>query len=330
MVMPVRNALPFLGAAIASILDQTYRNFRLVIRDDGSTDGSTDELRRWAERDHRIDLFVADESAGPAGSSNWVVRQARTPLVARMDADDVAHPDRLRRQVTALTRDREAILVGTLWRGIDGSGRPVRGPDDWRLVRNAPFPPFPHGSIMFRRDAFHAAGGYRPQCDYWEDLDLMLRLGEMGRILVLSDTLYDYRHAHTSTRLTSAAERVEDAADLLYRCIRALADHGSYEHVLRDEPPGGGRLSPDAFISVASNRLWAGQKPRALQRLARRARLRPDLASARALVWAAWGEISPASLRGALRGIAWLRNRRIRPPIESGVAYEWRGHEARA
>ena len=89
--MPVRNALPFLDAAISSILEQSFADFELIIGDDGSTDGSSDRLRAWSARDPRIRLLHRSESGGPVGSSNWVANAARTPIVARMDADDIAH-----------------------------------------------------------------------------------------------------------------------------------------------------------------------------------------------------------------------------------------------
>ena len=103
VVMPVHNALPHLDAAVRSILDQTHANFEFVIFDDASTDGSAERLREWAARDSRIRLLEGQENLGPVGSSSLVVEQAKAPLIARMDADDVCDPDRLRRQVQVLS-----------------------------------------------------------------------------------------------------------------------------------------------------------------------------------------------------------------------------------
>src|SRR4051794_33901748 len=91
VVMPVRNAMPYLDASIASVLAQTYTDFELVIRDDGSTDGSLAALHAWAARDERIRLCAGTHRLGPVGNSNWVVERSRAPLVARMDADDISH-----------------------------------------------------------------------------------------------------------------------------------------------------------------------------------------------------------------------------------------------
>src|SRR5688572_26937741 len=129
VVMPVRNALPYLDAAVESILGQTFKDFEFVIRDDDSTDGSYERLRFWAASDKRIRLFEGDSCLGPAGSSNWVVGKARAPIVARMDADDVALPHRFRHQLSVLNDNPDAVLIGSVWEGIDRQGRVVRGPD---------------------------------------------------------------------------------------------------------------------------------------------------------------------------------------------------------
>lgn len=169
VVMPVHNAAPYLDEAIGSILSQTYRDFEFVILDDGSTDGSSEKLREWAAKDQRIRLHRLDSNSGPADSSNLVVRHARGSLIARMDADDESLPDRLQQQVDLLQRRPDVGLVGTLCDVIDKDGSTVRTRDLWRLTRRSWFAPFPHGSIMYRRELFDLAGGYRGSCVYWED-----------------------------------------------------------------------------------------------------------------------------------------------------------------
>src|SRR5918998_4033201 len=170
VVMPVRDARRFLDESVRSILGQTFGDFEFVILDDASSDGSAEVLREWARRDARIRLVESKRRLGLSGSSNAVVREARAPLVARMDADDVAHPERLARQLEVMRADPEVVLVGSLCEGIDASGRRVRPRDRWRLVRASLYPPFPHASVMFRRAAFEEVGGYREDCAGWEDM----------------------------------------------------------------------------------------------------------------------------------------------------------------
>jgi len=316
VVMPVRDAGPYLEDCLRSILGQTYQDFDFVIRDDGSVDGSTETLRRWAGRDERIRLFVGERSLGPAGSANWVMRQTEATFVARMDADDIAHPDRLRRQLAVFDSCPDACLVGTLWEGIDAHGRRIRPRDRWRLTRPGPFAPFPHGSIMVRRDAFDQIGGYRSECDFWEDADLYRRLAELGRLLVLPDSLYLHRASGVSTRLVSPPRAVERSIDNFYRSIG-----GSVAGVAAD---GEAEISPRVFLSLGSLRLWAGESPAVLGQIWRRSALRWNFESLSILVWALWGSVSPRSLRLALVLLIRARDFTVRHRFTEGQHLAWR------
>lgn len=325
--MPVRNAAPFVDAAIESILQQSYREFEFVIRDDGSTDGTVDRLRFWAARDSRIRLFEGDRSLGPAGSSNWVISKAAAPIVARMDADDIAHPDRLAVQMSLLEDDPEAVLVGSVWKGIDREGRIVREADLGSLQGPSLAAPFAHGSVIFRTEAFRRVGGYRPECDFWEDFDLYLRLSALGRMLVVPRALYFHRFSEVSTRVASPRPRVEQAVDLMLRCRRALRKGEDYAPLLASSTQSGGgkrKLHPDTFISLGSIGLWSGGRPAMLDGLVKRARLRPDWPTLRALIWAAWAGGSPGTLRWMMRmRLAW-RNRRALSRFPADRPIEWR------
>lgn len=311
VVMPVRDLAPYVEASIQSILAQTYGDFEFIIRDDGSTDGTREILRRYAALDPRIRLFESDSSLGPAGSSNWVVDQAGGEIVARMDGDDVALPERLERQLAALDEHTDACLVGTLWEGIDEKGRVVRPRDRWRLAHPSAFAPFPHGSIMFRRETFGRAGGYRRESDYWEDLDLYRRMSAFGRLIVLPAALYRHRSSVLSTRIASPADKVEASVDRMYRHIRG------------DSPTASGKILPRVFLSLGSTRLWAGHSPAVLWRLLRRGALRWDFDSAGILGWAAWGSVSPRSLRFVLKLMVAVRDRAAAHRFPDDAVYEW-------
>ena len=172
VVMPVHNVRPYLDEAVESILGQTFSDFEFVILDDASTDGSGERLREWATRDSRIRLIGNEENLGPVGSSNMVAKAASAPFVARMDADDISFPDRLSEEVALLRDHRDVGVVGSHCNIIDRSGRTIRGPEAWRLSRRSVFVPFGHGTIMYRREVFDQVGGYREECEYWEDADL--------------------------------------------------------------------------------------------------------------------------------------------------------------
>lgn len=328
VVMPVHNAMPFLEESIRSILEQSYGDFEFVIRDDGSTDGSTDVLRDWAGRDERIRLHFGERKLGPAGSSNWVVTHSTAPLVARMDADDISHPDRLRRQMALLRSRPDTGLVGTLWEGIDTKGRKVRSLDRWRLVRKSPFVPFPHGSIMFRRDLFEQIRGYRPECNYWEDLDLFLRMAAKAPVLVIPKALYRHRFAQTSTRLSSPRAQVEMQVDRMLRCLHEYGQGRDYEALLREESPPSRKVSPDVFVSLSSTTLWSGRPPEILKPMWQRGRISLDMVTMRATIWALWSGVSPRTLRKFLRGLVRVRDMRAGMILGDASAFEWRPNQA--
>ena len=325
VVMPARNALPFLDSSIESVLAQTFGDFELVIRDDGSTDGTAEALRAWAARDRRIRLTEGPQ-LGLAESANWVVRAARAPLIARMDADDVARPDRLERQVELMRGAPDVVLTASLCDTIDGDGRRVRGVDFWRITRRSCFAPFPHTSVTFRREAFDAIGGYRSQCEFWEDLDFFLRMAERGRIAVIADDLVSHRQSRVSSRQVPAdQDRIEAAVDRMLECVEAHARGESYEAIVASSSAESAaqRLRPMTFVSIHSNRLWAGQRPAIVGRLLRRARLGLDGESLIALVWSAMAQASPGLLRSLLRGFVRLRNLPLPGGVRRGEAYDW-------
>jgi glycosyltransferase involved in cell wall biosynthesis len=323
VVMPVHNALPHLDAAVQSIIGQSHRELEFVIYDDASTDGSTERLRYWAATDDRIRLIEGKTNLGPALSSNKVAAHASGQLIARMDADDISHPQRLARQLELFRARPDVGLVGTLCEIIDGNGRLLRRPELWRLLRRSWFAPFPHGSIMFRRETFEQSGGYRRECEYWEDQDLALRMACLTNIAVIPQALYKHRQSRISTRVASDPERVEKAVDLMYRAMDRLSAEGSYEAILRSPRPSDEGVDPRVFVALGSLELWSGSRPRVLKRLLRRAKLAFNFRSLSALVWAGWAEISPYSLRWFLKLLVEARNSRGTASMRRSAAVDW-------
>jgi GT2 family glycosyltransferase len=324
VVMPVHNDRRYLDESVASILSQSFADFEFVIRNDGSTDGSGEALREWAASDRRIRLFEG-EQLGHSGSANFVVAQARAPLIARMDADDVAHPDRLRRQLEIMAAEPDIVALGAICEFIDGAGLSLRPYDLSRVTRSGYSVPFPHASVMMRREACDRAGGYRAECDYWEDLDLYLRLADLGRVAVLAEPLLSYRHAPTSSRFVSAREPVDQALHRRYRCVELHRATGDYEALLGEISVAGAaeRLHPMALVATAAIDLWRGASPAALRRVLARADLGWNIESARVLAWSLWASVSPASLRWSLAAMARLRNVKARRQVVPGEVYDW-------
>jgi glycosyltransferase involved in cell wall biosynthesis len=297
VVMPVYNALPFLDDSVNSILTQTFTDFEFVIFDDASTDGSIERLREWAARDARIQLHESSRQLGLSGSSNAVVARARASIIARMDADDISHPDRLKRQLQVIENAPDVAVVGTLCNGIDARGREVRPRDRWRLLRRSAYIPFPHGSAMFRREVFERVGGY-DDTPGGEDQILFSKMAAHGRAVTLPDVLYSYRyHANNAT---------------LFNGLRAVGETHS-----------GNGDSLAAYYMLGAMRLWAGEPPQLLEPMIEKS-MKWDVKSLMIFTSALWGHVSPWSLKLFLRGSIKARDLLASTMVKDGKPYEWR------
>jgi glycosyltransferase involved in cell wall biosynthesis len=210
--LPVYNAERYIAEAVESILGQTLGDFELLILDDGSTDGSLEILRRYVARDPRIRL-TSRPNKGLVTSLNELIDQSRGEFLARMDADDIALPQRFARQVEYLRTHPECVLAGCRVRVIDPDGDPMC---DWctkeqheaidaSYLGGERTTAICHPAFMMRRDVVLALGRYRP-FEVAEDIDLVLRLAECGRITNMQEVLLQYR-MHTTNISTAASYR---------------------------------------------------------------------------------------------------------------------------
>lgn len=326
VALPVHNGMPHLEESVRSLLDQSFDDFELIIGDDGSDDSTAEVLARLAAEDGRIRLLCRDSKSGPAGAANWVISHARAPLIAIAHADDIAHPDRLRRQVELFHGRPDVVLVGALNTGIDADGRTVHPPNLWRLAFPTSFAPMAHSSIMFRRDAFDAIGGYRQAADCWEDLDLYWRLFRRGRILVIPEVLTRYRYSTISLRERAQENGLERSLERMYRSVELYRKNGDYESLLArpEEVADGRRLHPRIFVARSWMRVWSGKRAVVFGQMLRRARFGFDLASVQSFAFVAWASLSPQSLRLVLQVVTRLRNRVARARIGGCPFVEWR------
>lgn len=308
VVMPVFNALPYLDAAIESVRAQTWREFRLAIYDDGSSDGSFERACDWAARDPRIDVTRGKERLGPCGSSQAAAMLATTELVARMDADDLAHPRRLELQVAALAARPEAVLIGSIFELIDGSSRVLRKAASSRIAGEAP--PFGHASIMYRHAAFLEAGGYRPETEYFEDLDLYRRMSRQGELLVINQPLLQLRFAGQNARLQ------DEKLAVLMRIDRQYPGFAKRQFERR-------KILPVSFYSLAVLSILALERPRLLGLLARHGYRRNlySLVAVGAMISIA--EVWPRLGRWIGFAVNGLRELRSKQKFASGGVYRW-------
>ncbi len=185
VLLPCYNAADTLHEALESLAGQTLRDFEVVAVDDGSRDGTARLLQAWAARDGRF-RFIRQEHGGIIQALNAGLQACRAPYIARLDADDRSHPQRLELQVEHLDRHPETAVVGCLVEAFPEGE--VRGGFQVYLewlnslvsdeeIRREFFveSPLAHPSVVFRREWVERAGGYQER-GWPEDYDLWLRL----------------------------------------------------------------------------------------------------------------------------------------------------------
>lgn len=199
--MSVYNGQNFLAEAVDSILSQTFSDFEFLIIDDGSTDNTAEILSARASRDQRIRI-ITQENKGRATSLNIGIAAAKSDYIARMDADDIALPDRFQLQFDFLERHPEVGLLGGSVELIKAAGRvlgAVRPPREDAEIKAIMLHdnPMLHPTVVMRKSIVLAVGGYRKPLLDADDYDLFLRMGEQTRIANLTETLVHYRiHAN--------------------------------------------------------------------------------------------------------------------------------------
>jgi glycosyltransferase involved in cell wall biosynthesis len=180
VVLPVYNAEAYVAEAIQSILDQTFSDFELLIIDDGSTDRSPHILREYADMDSRIRLRSRG-NLGLVKTLNELIAWSRGIWIARMDADDIARPQRLARQLEWLQQTGVDVCGSWVKRFGCGDDRLVQLYESDHSIKTELlfFSPFAHPSVMFRA----ALAKQLPYDDTWikaEDYDLWIRAAEAG------------------------------------------------------------------------------------------------------------------------------------------------------
>lgn len=197
VLLPAYNCESFIAEAVQSILTQTFQDFELLIIDDGSTDATSSILSSF--NDPRIRLLPNDRNLGLIATLNRGLILASGQYVARMDADDIAAPERLSKQVIYLDTHPNVHVVGTMVDLIDEQGvifgGGLRYPTEPEEIRNYLLREccLIHPSTTFRKETVIAAGGYATSARYAEDYDLWLRLSDHHKIANLPDTLLSYR-----------------------------------------------------------------------------------------------------------------------------------------
>lgn len=202
VIMTVYNGETFLSEAIESIKNQTLSELELIIIDDGSTDG-TSKLLAEAAQDPRIQVITSPR-LGRARALNLAWQRTKGEFIANLDADDLAEPDRLERQVSFLQANPSVGLVGSAWKffvGIDQQHAKIfRMPLTNEKLRHAliRYYPFCHSATMYSRRALQEVKGYNETYRVCLDYELSARIACRYEIANLPDVLAWKRSVATS------------------------------------------------------------------------------------------------------------------------------------
>jgi len=205
VLMPAYNSIQYIESAVASILDQSWKDFELLVCDDGSSDGTYDYLT--SIKDPRVRLYRNTSNKGIVRTLNFLLENARGNYIARMDADDISVRGRFEKQVAFLEANPTVGVVGS-WLLVLGTERVWEYPEEDFDIRIAMLfeSPFAHPAVMVRRSVMQP---YGLDFQHAEDYELWTRLSESTRFHNLPEALLEYR-VHTSQ--ISSLHRMEQHA----------------------------------------------------------------------------------------------------------------------
>ena len=279
VLMPVFNGGGYLSAAIESILRQTFTDFEFLVLDDGSTDATPDILRKYARQDERLRV-ISRGNRGLVASLNELLGHAQGRFVARMDADDISLQHRFYRQVQFLDDRVDVVCLGGDVEVIDESGRTLT---IWKYHRDdeqiqerqlTGHAGVCHGTAMMRREVLVGIGGYDARYALAEDLDVSLRLSDVGKLANLGEVLYKFR-LHSESLSEQAALAQHQAARSA--CERAWERRG-IQGEFKSAPwrPGPGSVSQHEYMLRCGWWAWrSGQRRAAASYALRAIRKRP-------------------------------------------------------
>ncbi len=237
VILPVYNSEKYLQKCLDSISKQTFRNFEVIAIDDGSTDNSLQILNQHGQKDSRFKIFQNPENEGVSYTSNKALSLCNAKYTARMDADDIMYPDRLKLQYKFLKENPDHILIGGQTRIINSEGKPIRFkkfPTEHEKIKDLIYiaAPIQQPTIMVNRSKL-------PKNFVWydesmttaEDIDLMFRLLKYGKLANLKEIVLDYRSHKESLSFRDPKETFK----LTYRTRKKAVKKHGYKPTIKNQ-----------------------------------------------------------------------------------------------
>lgn len=223
VLLPVYNGRPHLEKALDSILSQSIKYIELIVIDDASTDETPLLLQAYSLRDSRIRIITNEYNLGVSASSNKGLRAARATMIARMDADDWSHPERLQRQYTFMQEHPRVTICGTFMQAMETRALWSAPTEDQELKCALLMATYLYQpTIMGHKEAFLQAGGYAENMSSAEDYDLWTRIALVpeNRFAVIPEPLVHYRLNLTAPRTEYRKRQRQQADDVRRRYLQ--------------------------------------------------------------------------------------------------------------
>ncbi len=293
IVMGAYNAQRYLPQAMESLLAQTMKDFELIVVDDGSTDSTPKILADFQKKDSRV-RPARIAHGGIVDAANEGLRLAQSELIARADSDDIQLPCRLEKQIQFMSEHPEVVAVGSRLLVIEPYGSPLRESEhklthdqiEAELLAGSGWA-LPQPAAMLRKSVAMAVGAYRNTYPWSEDLDLFLRMAEVGKLANLAEVLVKYRYHPGSTNHKQHRVQLANKPQLLREAFRRRGLEAPRE--LKFESPWDGNLA-ERYTSW----VWAALKDKNLHGARRNAWAAVRKAP---LSWQSWRAMACA-LRG--------------------------------
>jgi glycosyltransferase involved in cell wall biosynthesis len=198
VVMPAYNDEKYVGKAIESILNQTFKDFEFIIIDDASKDKSLEIINKYAKKDKRIIVLKNENNLKICKTLNKGIKIAKGKYIARMDADDWSYPERIKKQVEFMEKNPKVVICGGTMEVCNLKLNPINKREyneTNKEIRNKIFywSPFCHATVIYKTNIIRKVGGYDPRFPKAQDYDLYFRLGNEGEFANLKDTLFKMR-----------------------------------------------------------------------------------------------------------------------------------------
>lgn len=208
VVIPTYNRANQVVTAIKSVLEQTYQNIEIIVVDDGSTDGSAQQIAKFGNKIK----YLVKQNGGVSSARNYGIRHSQGELIAFLDSDDIFLPDKIKKQVTFLDNNPDFGLVLCDYYHIDShdkrTGQSTRRdhfPRDGQLLKEVLFhPSLAPSSVLVRKDILNVVGLFDESLKTAEDFDLHLKLARITNIGLVAEPLFDYRRGEEGLSMLSS------------------------------------------------------------------------------------------------------------------------------